>query len=208
MSDPRSRAIIFDVDGTLLRSAEVDEQLYMEAIDSVLGKVRFRDSLDDYRNVTDSGILIEVFSDNGIDTDESIVDAIKFAFFSAVEQHVADHGPFEEIPGAKDFVRRIIASSDCQCAIATGGWRRSALYKLHSAGFALDEVPLAASDDTPERTAIMRHALQAINGEDASVTYYGDGVWDKRACEELGWGFRAVGPKLSGLSRFDQEVFA
>ena len=48
----------------------------------------------------------------------------------------------------------------------------------------------------------MRTALGSIDSHVDSVTYYGDGEWDKRACEVLGWNFVAVGPDLGGLESF------
>jgi hypothetical protein len=48
----------------------------------------------------------------------------------------------------------------------------------------------------------MVHALKQLGGEFQSVTYYGDGVWDKVATRNLGWKFVAVGSELGGLLRF------
>jgi hypothetical protein len=48
----------------------------------------------------------------------------------------------------------------------------------------------------------MLHALSQLRGPFESITYFGDGVWDRQATEALGWGFVAVGPKLGGLSTF------
>ena len=59
-------AIVFDIDGTLLKSAAVDDELYRRAVSAVLGPVRFRNSLALYDHVTDSGILAQVLIDNGL----------------------------------------------------------------------------------------------------------------------------------------------
>ena len=50
-------AVIFDIDGTLVQSVEVDESLYVKAIRSVLGQIEFRSNWADYEFVTDTGIL-------------------------------------------------------------------------------------------------------------------------------------------------------
>ncbi len=59
-------AVVFDIDGTLLQSAAIDDALYKKSIESVLGPVQFRSSLADYDFVTDSGILSQVLEDNSI----------------------------------------------------------------------------------------------------------------------------------------------
>jgi hypothetical protein len=87
-------------------------------------------------------------------------------------------------------------------AYATGGWSASASIKLASAGFPLQGIPLASSDDYPDRESIMVHALNQLRGEFQSVTYYGDGDWDEAASRNLGWKFVPVGARLSGLTRF------
>ena len=79
-------AVIFDIDGTLLESASVDDTLYREAVVSVLGDVRFRVSLADYDYVTDSGIVAQVFEDNGIAHAHDDILAIKSHFVRSLPQ--------------------------------------------------------------------------------------------------------------------------
>jgi hypothetical protein len=108
-----------------------------------------------------------------------------------------------EIPGARQFIAGLRASNSHCIAYATGGWSASASIKLESAGFPLHGIPLASSDDYPDRETIMVHALNQLGSEFQSVTYYGDGVWDEVASRNLGWQFVPVGEKLGGLMRFD-----
>jgi hypothetical protein len=49
----------------------------------------------------------------------------------------------------------------------------------------------------------MRHALAQLGREFASITYYGDGSWDRDATRSLGWQFVAVGEPLAGLSKYE-----
>lgn len=197
-----TKAVIFDIDGTLLRSSQEDDELYRQAVRNVLGDVTFRGSLHDYDPVTDSAILVQVLSDNDVRPDKTIVERIRDEFFRLVHQHVVAHGPFPEIPGAREFLRRMHASDRYSIAIATGGWRQSALTKLRTAGFDIEGVPLASSDDAMDRAAIMQIAFDATAVRTGSVTYFGDGPWDREACRKLGWNFEPVGPAVGGLLSF------
>ena len=52
-------AVIFDIDGTLLHSAAVDDALYREAVRQVLGDVQLRASIHAYDYVTNAGIFAQ-----------------------------------------------------------------------------------------------------------------------------------------------------
>jgi phosphoglycolate phosphatase-like HAD superfamily hydrolase len=195
-------ALVFDIDGTLLQSADVDDTLYKESVRQILGDVVFRPSLADYDLVTDSGILLQILEDNRIPGDSQCVTAIKSTFLNAFRSHFRQHGVFPEVPGAKALLEAIRSSKSCCAAIATGGWRETARLKLESAGFDIGDLPLASSDDSPDRTEIMRLALSKLGNDFESVTYYGDGPWDKEACGALGWQFVAVGPILGGIESY------
>ena len=199
-------AVIFDIDGTLLQSAEIDDQLYREAVCSVLGEVRFRDSLHAYSKVTDDGILSEIATDNAISLDSALVGQVRDQFVGLLSGHIERHGPFAEIPGAFSFLEQLTRSPGHRVAMATGGWRASARLKLQSAGFAQNLIPLMTSDDAPTRTGIMHKALDRLGSGITSVTYFGDGPWDQRATAELGWQFVAVGKSLGGLHVYPDRI--
>lgn len=195
-------AVIFDIDGTLLHSAAVDDALYRKAVQTVLGEVRLRPTLHDYPYVTDTGILQQIVADNALPREEQLFDEIRATFIALLRDHVSTHGPFVEIPGARDFLHALRASPRHAVAMATGGWRQSAEFKLSSSGFEIGDIPLATADDHHERTSIMEIALDSLGRRFDSVTYYGDGPWDRQACDALGWQFVAVGAVLGGLEDF------
>jgi beta-phosphoglucomutase-like phosphatase (HAD superfamily) len=164
-------AVILDIDGTLLDSNEIDDALYLTAVRRVLGQVKVRESWSLYRNVTDGGILDEILSDNALASSAAILNAVRDLFVESIRQHVERIGPFTEIPGAREFVAGLQASSSHCVAYATGGWSASASIKLASAGFPLQGIPLVSSDDYPDGESIMVHALNRLAGEFQSVTY-------------------------------------
>lgn len=193
--------IIFDIDGTLVDSMGVDPKLYYSSIEQVLGPVHLRD-LNDYDHVTDSGILGQIIQENGFPDADELAAAVKSQFMERLNRHIEDAGSFPVIDGAVQFIDRIRRSTDTRIAIATGCWRESALLKLQTSGFNIEGIPVATSDDSPSRVEIMRSALRMSDSASGTVTYFGDAEWDQRACDDLGWNFVAVGPRLGGIESF------
>ena len=195
-------AVVFDIDGTLLESASVDDDLFRFALRRVLGPVKFRESLTDYDFVSDSGILWQVLVDNKLQELPDPTSEIISNFVGALQEHISKNGAFCEVPGARDLMASLRSSPDHYVAIATGGWFASATLKLESADFDLNNITLSASDTERDRTGIMRAALDRSETEYESITYYGDGPWDRDACEALGWNFVPVGRALGGLESY------
>ena len=197
------KAIVLDIDGTLIESMAIDSDLYFSSISAVLGSVEFRENLNDYDHVTDSGIIAQVMEDNALQPDSNAIDSIRSRFVAGLTEHIETDGPFPEIPGAAQFIDRLRVSKEHAVAIATGGWRLSALLKLETSGLNVKGIPIFSCDDSPSRTEIMRIALSTLGNEYESVTYFGDAEWDRRACEILGWEFVPVGSDVGGIDTYD-----
>ncbi len=199
------KALIFDIDGTLVNSSRVDAMLFKEAVLDFHPGVRFRSDWSRYRNVTDEGLLAEILGDNGRDASVETMRAVKSRFFDKIRDHV-ERGPgFESVPGAGSFLERMKRGGH-YLAFATGGWRESSVMKLESAGLPFRGIPLFTSDDSPVRTEIMKKALAHAGVPATDVTYFGDATWDREAARELGWRFVAVGKRLKGIENFDRTA--
>lgn len=196
-------AALFDIDGTLLDSSGVDDVLYADAIRKVLGPVALREDWSKYPRVTDTGILADICGDNGLAYHAGVSDAVMDVYLGMLQSLTDSRGPYPQVPGALRYLNGLLQRSDVRIAYATGGWRATATHKLAQAGFPLDGIPLASANDFPERTRIMQHALAQLQGPFDSITYFGDGLWDRTAASHLGWHFVPVGPKLGGLSHFN-----
>lgn len=207
--------ILFDIDGTLVDSADYETQLYSDAVVEVLDTPFERD-WSRYRHVTDSGILNEIIERSGLTVDRHDVHArVKSIFVEKTKRYLTDNpGAVKEIPGAKSLVHKISSHPSCVVAIATGGWEETARLKLSGIGIDFSRIPLASSSDAMSRVEIMKIAEQrALNGtRPDKKTYFGDAVWDKLASESLGYDFIAVGSAVSHSAQFDdlqahEEIF-
>jgi phosphoglycolate phosphatase-like HAD superfamily hydrolase len=197
------KAIVFDVDGTLIESMSVDSDLYVSSISAILGPVEFRANFGDYDHVTERGIIEQLMVDNDLAVELSTIHRIRERFVASLSSHIDSVGPFPKIHGANQFIDSLRDSKEHRVAIATGGWRGSAILKLETSGINVNGIPVASCDDSHSRTEIMRVALARLGDEFESVTYFGDAEWDRRACKSLGWDFVPVGSDLGGIQSYD-----
>ena len=191
--------VTFDLDGTLADSEAFDGELYVEVVHSVLG-VEIEADWTGYRHQTDSGILNEI-----IDRSEPCAD--RSSLHSAVRRHFTDQvhdyvaargGVIPEIPGALQFVSRLMKHPGVRVAVATGGWKETALIKLRAIGLDPLRLPLASSSDAMSKVDIMRIAERRalLNDNAKRKTYFGDSRYDKEASRELGYDFIAIGENV------------
>lgn len=192
--------VCFDIDGTLVASADFDGELYAEAIRDVLG-VDIDTDWSRYENVTDGGILEEILKTHvSVDQREPIGRAVQSAFFECTRGYVSENpNLIREVPGALALVAALRELPQVCVCIATGGWTETAALKLRAIGIEPNGLAIATGSDALKRTDIMRLAeSRATQGVVARRrTYFGDGVWDKRAAGELGYDFVAVGDGVS-----------
>ena len=189
---------MFDIDGTLVDSTGFDTALYADAVRAVLG-VEVDRTWGAYRNVTDSGILDEVLEQR-VALDPGALEllrlGVKQRFVDSVRDYLgANARSIREIAGARALLAELRAMPSVRVAIATGGWAETAQAKLRAIGVEIEGLAFASASDAVARTKIMQLAEQrALRGVAASRrTYFGDGAWDKRASEELGYRFVAIG---------------
>jgi len=191
---------IFDIDGTLTRTKDVDEQCYARAVCEVAGISGMREDTAHYRHSTDAGIVEEVYEAHvGRPPTADEIARIQTRLVARFEEAAAARpDDFAAVPGAEAAFSQLKADPDWAVAVATGCWRCSALFKLTHVGFDLDGVPVACSDeDHQAREAVLRKAVAdacAQQGVDrfARVVYIGDAPWDVRAARTLRIAFLGI----------------
>ena len=185
---------IFDIDGTLTESVAVDEVCFVQAFRDVLGIEQINTNWLEYNFQTDSGLALEICRNHlGRDPSGVEISRLQSRFAQLLCAAVEAAGqPIREIAGAAALLHWLGAHARWHVAIATGGWRISARFKLASAGLPVDAFPWASADDALDRVDILRTAIQRAGqdyNQDAfeKVVYVGDGVWDeigRASCRE------------------------
>ena len=191
---------VFDLDGTLLQTGDVDRRCYVQSIVEVFGITGASTDCRDYTHVTDSGITREVVERHqGRSPTEEELDRVVDRFLELLKEECASsRKAFEPFPGARDLARRLPAETEWQIAIATGGWRASAEFKLKCAEFPCSGIPMATANDAISREEIVQRAIDRAaekHGEDAfdRVVCIGDGVWDVQTAANLRLPFVGIG---------------
>jgi len=205
--------VMFDIDGTLVDSSGFDAELYAQAVQEVI-RVEVDRTWLSYRNVTDSGILTELLEDRVDDAERRrLAEQTKARFIKLVGAYLEDERhPVRPIAGAATLIERLRSIPGVALAIATGGWRETAEMKLARAGISAAGIPLASSSEAERRIDVMRLAEQrAAAGRTFSRrTFFGDGPWDQKASQELGYAFIGVGGNVKAEIGFpdlsDQEA--
>ncbi len=194
---------MFDIDGTLIESCDFDTDCFSEAVKTVTG-VELNTDWDSYDNITDAGILDEFVTRHSLGEQREIIHKqVRQRFVELVSTHIA-LSPVHEIDGAVDFFQRLQTRTDIEVAIATGGWEETARMKLQSAGFDISGLAFASSSDAIQRATIMKTGESRCNHKAFdSKTYFGDGIWDKRACESLSYNFILVGKNFDYHKQVD-----
>ena len=197
------RVLVFDIDGTLTETNRVDTYHYESAVRSAFPDVTV-DSVNDFAEFTDAGILREIWERHGAGEYEPVERQVEADLIAGLtDASRRDPGQFAPVPGAREIFSAV-QDTGWIPAMATGAWRRSATLKLDVAAIPVNGVPLATSSERTRRADIIRLAVQrAARGvEPEEVVYVGDGTWDLRACSELGIGFvgritPGSGPRLA-----------
>jgi beta-phosphoglucomutase-like phosphatase (HAD superfamily) len=200
--------VMFDIDGTLVDSTGFDGDFYAEAVESVLG-VRVNRDWDVYEHVSDSGILAQLLREAVLDRDRDraeLAARVQQRFVANVGAFLANNpSTLREIAGAKRLVDRLLELPGVRVAVATGGWQETARLKLRLIGIDSERLAFASSSDARARTEIMQLAARrAMQGAAfRRATYFGDGPWDRRASEQLGYDFVAVGRAVAHPHAYD-----
>ncbi len=183
---------IFDLDGTLVRSYELDGACFVAAFHDALGIADVDTDWAHYDHVTDPGIAAQIIRERrSREPSACELARLQSAFCARLAEAAGRDGAYAALPGAAGLLAALRARPDWALALATGGWRATARFKIGRSGLDLDDVPAAFGEDGPSRQAIVGAAIARARGhagvdDFAHRVCIGDGVWDLRTATSLG----------------------
>jgi phosphoglycolate phosphatase-like HAD superfamily hydrolase len=202
--------VMFDIDGTLTDTNEVDYACTVHALSEVFGVDASGTDWTEYENSTDRG-CIEEFARRHLGrpaTEEEAERAKELYLEILVQRSRTRPEQFEPIPGAIGMLEHLQRLPEAAVSLATGAIQESSKIKLGSAGFSCDTLPMASGSDALAREEIMllsEKKAAALAGTDRFRTraYVGDALWDLQAAKNVGFHFIGIarGARAEDLQR-------
>jgi phosphoglycolate phosphatase-like HAD superfamily hydrolase len=194
--------VMFDIDGTLTETMNVDEECFVRSFKDVFGFADIDTDWSHYPCTTDSGIFHEIYTSRR-GRWPTALDVSRFRkHFIGLLAAASSQSPFAPVAGADRLLSQLAQGSSYRVSLATGGWRDSARLKMATAGMCFDDYPAASADDALDSESIMRlsrqRAAERYGESFACTVYVGDGVWDARACRSVGIPFIGIGTGSRG----------
>lgn len=187
---------VFDIDGTLIRSVELDDTCFVRAFADVLGIEGICADWSRYRHSTDSGLARDIVRRHlGRDPSPQEIALVRERCCQLLRKAKARHpGAIRSVEGAAALLGHLEGQTLWRAAIASGSWPESARIKLDAAGLAVDGLPCAFADAAEDRCEILRQAVARATTRYAplgfaKVVYMGDGPWDVQTARRLGIAF-------------------
>lgn len=189
--------VMFDIDGTLTESNDLDDESFLRALSEVFGFSGVSNDWASYTHVTDACILREVLQQKrGRGPFLAEVEAFQSCFLKLLAEGATANGGIKPIRGAHETLSWLLQSPDHAVTYAGGGWTTSALFKLQSAHLPIEDIPYAFSDDDESREGITAVALaraEKYYGQSfQNIVYIGDAIWDVRLARKSGYAFVGI----------------
>jgi len=198
--------VMFDIDGTLTRTNDVDSRCFVQALEDVLGIRNIDTEWTHYAHATDEGCLQEIITRNSLHPiNPADLIRVRERHFRLLRQNASsDESLFQVIPGAREMLADLQAQKNITVAFATGAWLESVVIKLRQARIDLNNIALATSSDAISREQVMQISEERANKTGKAFTtriYVGDAAWDVQVAIRLGYDFIgiAVGQKAEAL---------
>ena len=196
---PGLNLAIFDVDGTLTDTNDVDSRCYFDALWKEFNVAAPANRFHHFTSSTNLGILHEVFETQFERTPQAHeIESFLTRLLSCLElEGHAKPSDFQEIVGAKDMLDILVAHAGWRVAIATGAFSESARLKLKKAGLTAEDIPIASCEDAMQRTDILRAVIKMAErhygvSSFERVVFIADAEWDVIAAKTLQMPFIGV----------------
>lgn len=214
--DLTNNLVIFDVDGTLTDTMDIDTSCFAESLYELYPTIKVNTNWASYQYSTDTGFLLEIFKDNFSREPTKVeIAQIQACFFKRLTSVFNE--PFVKctpLAGALTIFEKLKAVN-WQIAIATGCWEESALLKLNRAKISHADIPIGHGGDGFRREDIIYSAIKKAKTtykvqNYQKIVYIGGRNWDKKAAYDAGVDFIGIGPVFRNtntdyIENYEQE---
>ncbi|MBA3633593.1 MAG: HAD family hydrolase [Acidobacteria bacterium] len=190
---------IFDIDGTLTETNEVDDKCFVRAFAASHQITDIETDWTKYTHVTDSGLVSEIFNQRlGRSPNEEDFLAFKNRFIENLNEYTSkDETLFAEVSNAKAMLEKLKLEKDWTIALATGCFYDSAKLKLEKAKIDVKDFPIGTADDAISREKILQTAIEKSLEKYGlkkfeKIVSIGDGIWDVRTAKNLSLDFIGI----------------
>jgi HAD superfamily hydrolase (TIGR01549 family) len=184
------KLIIFDIDGTLCHSKYVDDKCYITAFKKALNIDIANTDWNTYKHVTDQTITSEILKLHNMEAYPETINMVIDYYAEELKACLQnDEFAFQEIPGTRNLIKYL--QSDKQnyiVGIATGGFLRTAKFKLNSVGLNIEEEFIYSSSSHETKHDMIKAFISdtKANGTKLDKVYYvGDREYDYKTATEL-----------------------
>lgn len=159
------KLLLFDIDGTLIRTAGAGKVSMERSFEQVFG---IKNGFDNIQMMgrTDPSILMEALSGHRLEWDEKKVDLFREIYFDLLEDEIQIPRQGKRIcPGIDSLLKTLSEKSDFVLGLLTGNWRQSALIKLGF--FHIDHYFTigAFADDSSNREELVPIVIERFQAE-------------------------------------------
>jgi phosphoglycolate phosphatase-like HAD superfamily hydrolase len=197
--------IVFDADGTLIGGESTDRESFEAAFEEVAGFAMVESFFASLEEVTAQAIVHQALGALAPDERKSKERAVCQGYLRRLKDaHGGNPASFSAMDGASALLKDL-KEKGMPVAIATGDWRETISFKLGAAGIPFDDIPMVTSSEFYSRAEIIAGAVAKAGRKLDEAVYVGDGLWDLRACRELGIPFLGVGSRTERLRKAGAE---
>ncbi|MCC6726127.1 MAG: HAD family hydrolase [Saprospiraceae bacterium] len=188
--------VIFDIDGTLVFSNKIDSLCFAETYKRIYGRPFPTIDWTSYPHVTDNTIFKSVIHSHfDRDATDDEIETFQYHFVSMLEEkRRTEPHEFQEVPGARKAVERLLTDDRYVVGIGTGGWYKPAMVKLRHVNIPTDSIVLVGADGHEKREGIIGQVVETVSKETsiARTVYVGDAIWDVNTTRRMGMNFIGI----------------
>lgn len=152
--------VLFDIDGTLLRSKRAGLRAMATAIHNIHGvtvdfdKIQTAGSLDPL-------IWKDILDQHDIEPNDTHHNSFRTLYTKELSRLIETEQPVEPLPGVHEAVHFVRDHTDAVCALLTGNYQETGWLKVEAAGFSPSDFEFGTwGTEAPERRGLPIIALQ------------------------------------------------